>query len=124
MPNPVITTKTGYLPVHITIPNVSHLIYTKLSYSTEHDHHIAHQIAHLLPNSTRLGLYHTMVHPYFTYGNLVWASTYPTRLKSLVVLQKRAMRIICRASYQAHTAQLFLDFAILKIEQINEYQDQ
>src|SRR6218665_3647444 len=63
-----------------------------------------------------------MVNPY--YGNLVWTSTYPTRqsrLKSLVVLQKRAMRIICRTSYQVHTAQLFLDLAILKIEQINEY---
>ena len=37
-----------------------------------------------------------------------------------MVLQKRALRIICSTSYQAHTAQLFLDLAILKIEQIHE----
>jgi len=31
---------------------------------------IIKRIAHLLPNSTLLGLYHTMVLPYFTYGIL------------------------------------------------------
>ena len=33
-------------------------------------------------------LYNTMVYPYLTYCNINWASTYPTRLRSIYIAQK------------------------------------
>ena len=39
-------------------------------------------------------LYFSLVHPYLQYCISVWGSTYPTYLKRLVLLQKRAMRIV------------------------------
>src|SRR6218665_2166057 len=37
------------------------------------------------------------------YGNIVWAATYSTRLNCLTLLQKRAIRIVAKDSYCAHT---------------------
>ena len=34
-------------------------------------------------------LYNTMVYPYLTYCNINWASTYPTRLRSIYIAQKK-----------------------------------
>src|SRR6218665_3751176 len=67
-------------------------------------------------------LYYSLVHPYLIYCNIVWASNYQTRLRRLVILQKRAIRVVAGASYNAHTKQIFKDFSILQIHQINEMQ--
>ena len=39
-------------------------------------------------------LSYSLVYPYFTYDNIVWASTYPRHLECLVRIQKRIVRII------------------------------
>ena len=55
-------------------------------------------------------LYFSMVHPYLQYCSIVWASTYPTSLKRIVVLQKRIIRIInYNSKYDAHTDPIFKD---------------
>ena len=43
---------------------------------------------HFLPLKTLLTLYNAMIHPYLTYCNIIWASTYPTRLKRILRTQK------------------------------------
>ena len=44
---------------------------------------------HYLSQKTLQTIYDTMVYPYLTYCNIVWTSTYPSRPKSLFMLQKR-----------------------------------
>jgi hypothetical protein len=75
-----------------------------------------------LPNKILLSLYYSLVYPYLSYGNLVWASNYKTKLKRLLILQKRIVRVLARAPFNSHTSALFQDLGILKIEQINIYQ--
>lgn len=55
---------------------------------------IISRIAYLLPTNILLNLYYTMIHPYLSYCNVIWASNYNSRLQRLQTLQKRAVRII------------------------------
>src|SRR6218665_1760990 len=82
---------------------------------------IIKRIAHLLRKKTLIDLYYTMINPFFTYGNAIWASNYPTRLASLTLLQKRAIRVITKSKHLAHAKQLFDDLSILKFDLLNEY---
>jgi len=63
------------------------------------------RIAYILTRPTRLNLYYTLAYPYLTYCNLVWAGAYATRLSKLVILQKRAVRVVAgikKCDIQAH----------------------
>jgi len=59
-----------------------------------------------------------MTYPYLHYCNIVWASTYPSRLEKLVVLQK-IIRIISACKYWNHTSNYFKELRILKFPDIN-----
>ena len=48
-------------------------------------------------------LYFSLVYPYLCYCVGVWGSTYPSNLKRVVTLQKRAIRIISKSKFDAHT---------------------
>ena len=63
-----------------------------------------------------------MVYPFLQYCNLVWASTYPTNLSRLVILQKRIIRIINNSDYSAHTNPIFKKLFILKFQDIQKLQ--
>ena len=60
-------------------------------------------------------IYFSLVHPYLQYCISVWGSTHPTNLKRLVLLQKRAMRIISKSCYYVHTEPIFKNFCILPL---------
>ena len=66
-------------------------------------------------------LYFSFIYPYFTYCNQVWGSACDTRLRPLVMLQKRCVRIITRSKYQDHTDPLFARLGLLKLKDINKY---
>ena len=57
-----------------------------------------------LNQSTLLTLYYAFIYPYFTYCIPVWGNTFQTYLQPLIVLQKRAVRIIGNAAFKANTA--------------------
>ena len=80
------------------------------------------RISHLIPFCIRKNLYYTLINPYFDYGNIVWASNYSARLKCLVLLQKRAIRVIARDLYYAHAAGRYRDYNIMNFENMNRYQ--
>ena len=63
---------------------------------------------HYLSLKTLQTIYDTMVYPYLTYRNIVWTSTYPSRLKSLFMLQKKIVRIMTFAKYKEKSRPLFL----------------
>ena len=60
-------------------------------------------------------LYYTMVQPYLTYGIILWGSTYQSYLKRTVILQKKAIRYIHKAYYNAHAIPLFYASSVLNI---------
>ena len=61
---------------------------------------------YLSRNNLRL-LYYSIVHPYLTYGILLWGSAYKKHLQKLIILQKKAIRIITKSEYNEHTPPLF-----------------
>lgn len=80
------------------------------------------RISSIIPSKTLINLYYSLVYPYLSYGNLVWASNYATNLQRLRVLQKRIIRVITRSPFNSHTYQLFLQFGILTLDKIRVYQ--
>ena len=75
----------------------------------KHFDHIAHKISkglgamgrvrNIVPNNVLLMIYHSLIYPYITYCNIVWANA--TSLHKLVILQNRAVRLISRANFRS-----------------------
>ena len=79
------------------------------------------KLRHTLPQSVLLMLYNTLILPFLSYCNIVWANTYPTKLHRLYILQKRVVRNITLSHYQSHSRPLFKQLNILNVYQLNEY---
>ena len=67
-------------------------------------------------------LYFSLVYPYITYCNIIWASTYNTHLHQLIVLQKRIIRIIFLLTPLSSTVSAFTNNGLLNISQIHNLQ--
>ena len=63
-------------------------------------------------------LYNTLVLPYLNYCAVVWGRNYETALKKLLLLQKRAIRIIDKKCFLFHTKSLFIKYKILRFPEI------
>jgi hypothetical protein len=96
-----------------------------------HCNHIANKIAkgvgilgklrRYLKNETLVNMYYSFIYPYLNYCIEVWGKTYNVYLKSIITMQKRAVRIIAYANYREHTSQLFVNFKILPLNKIYIY---
>jgi len=73
------------------------------------------RISSLIPKKILLNLYYSLVYPYLSYGNLVWASNYKSKLLRLHLLQKRIVRVVAKSPPCSHTHPLFLQLRILNI---------
>ena len=60
--------------------------------------------------------------PFINYCNIVWGATYPTYLNSILLIQKRYLRMISHSSIYAPSAPLFMQYSILPIVKLNTYQ--
>src|ERR1043165_4639117 len=49
---------------------------------------ILNRISHLLPEAAKLNLYYSLILPYLSYCNMIWASNYDSRINKLIILQK------------------------------------
>ena len=52
------------------------------------------KLRHYIPRQLLLSIYHTLVTPYLTYGISAWGYCAKTHLNRLLILQKRALRLI------------------------------
>ena len=55
---------------------------------------ILSKMRHFVTTKILVNLYYTMIYPYLTYSVLAWGSTYDSTLRSITILQKRAIRIM------------------------------
>ena len=67
-------------------------------------------------------LYFSLMHYHITYGILLWGTTYQKYLYPLEILQNKAIRIITRSPYNAHTAELFKRLNILKFHDLVNFE--
>ncbi|CAL4144109.1 unnamed protein product [Meganyctiphanes norvegica] len=73
------------------------------------------------PSNILKSLYHSLIYPYYTYCNLVWGCASNIHLETLVKLQKKAVRIICKAGYYDHTESLFNNLKLLQVKEIYDF---
>ena len=79
------------------------------------------RLRHCLPSRILVNLYYTLVHPYFDYCNIIWATGSRTSLNNLFLLQKKAMRITTNSSWLAHTSPIFNKLKVLTVFDTNKY---
>ena len=75
-----------------------------------------------IPMSVLVTLYYTLIHPYLSYCNLIWALDRTMYLDKLFISQKKAIRLITNSTYNAHTDPLFSKLSILTVFQLNDLQ--
>ena len=80
------------------------------------------KLKHFFPQSTLKSLYYAIIYPYLSYGILAWGYASKTLIDRILLLQKKALRIICNTDYMAHTEPLFLANNILRINEIYSLQ--
>ena len=61
-------------------------------------------------------LYNSLINPDIDYGILLWGSAMKSLLKPIETLQRKAIRIVCNAPYNAHTNILFRQTKNLTLE--------
>ena len=82
-----------------------------------------------------LQIYKSLKLPYFSYYNLIWHTASAKRIEKLLILPKKAVRIISKAEFLAHTDpiiskaeflahtdSLFNKFGLIKITDIGNLQ--
>ena len=75
---------------------------------------ILNRLKHTLPKHTLKTIYDSLINTYLNYGVLCWGFNSNNILK----LQKRAVRILTRSKYNAHSDPLFKSLHILKHEHL------
>ena len=77
---------------------------------------------HILPLNVLIMLYHTMIYPYLSSCNIVWGAASNTVLGRLIILQKRAVRLITHSRRCSSSTPLFARLHLLKLIDINHFQ--
>ena len=83
---------------------------------------IIHKSRFFLSTHSLRTLYNSMILPYLYYCNLAWGGTYKSNLQRIVILQKRALRIVSNSTYDAHTGPIFKELKLLKFHDIHSFQ--
>ena len=79
---------------------------------------ILNKVKFYFPTRILLNLYSTLILPHLNYGIIAWGSCAGNQLNRILLLQKKALRVICLSDFRAHTDALFLRHKILKINDL------
>ena len=79
---------------------------------------IIYKSSFCLSKSSLHTLYYALVYPYLQYCISVWGFTYSTNLNRVILLQKRAVRIVDKEAFDAHTDPIFKELKILKFDKL------
>jgi hypothetical protein len=70
-------------------------------------HFTLRTVKNFLPDQAIKSLYYTPIHCHFTYAAEIWGCSPDGNINILFKMQKKAIRLICNAEYNAHTEHLF-----------------
>ena len=82
---------------------------------------IMHRAKYLLNHKCLKHIYFAFIHSYLNYCNMAWASTYPSHLRKLVNIKKKASRIILNKNRYESARPLLKELGILNVYQLNLY---
>ena len=73
------------------------------------------KLRHYVPRRILLNFYKSLIHPYLTYGLPAWGQAGKTYLNKILIIQKRALRLLFLADVRDHAIPLFLEANVLPI---------
>ena len=79
---------------------------------------IIKRVRKFLPIQALKSLYNALIVPHLNYGLKLWGP----RSKAVALIQKRAIRVITRSKFFAHTSPLFKEHKLLKLEDMYKLQ--
>ena len=74
-----------------------------------------------IPDNCMRSLFFSLINSYLQYCLVVWGGTYEIHLNPLIILQKRAIRLVFNASFHDHTTNLFYNCGSLKLRDLYNY---
>ena len=83
---------------------------------------ILYKLKKLISEKSLLILYNSLVLSHINYCNIVWGNCSVTKINSLLLLQKRALRIVTNSHYLEHTEPLFAHLTTLRIQDVHTLQ--
>ena len=82
---------------------------------------ILYRSSYFLNKNLLLLLYNALILPHMSYCAVIWGSNYETTLNPLVIMQKRAIRLISGAPPFSHTSPLYRELKLLKLTDLVKY---
>ena len=76
------------------------------------------KLRHFVSADILVKVYYSIIFPFLIYGVIIWGNTYKSSIEPLVVLQKKAIRIITFSDFFAHSSPLFKQHNLLKFHDI------
>ena len=76
---------------------------------------ILRKLKYTIPQSFLMLLYNSLIYPYLLYCSIIWGGNSIYKLNPILILQKKALRIIANADFRAHSSPLFTKYKLLKI---------
>ena len=80
------------------------------------------KLRHFVNLASLVQVYYSIIYSFLTYGIIVWGNTYSSNLQPLIILQKKAIRIITFSDFRAHTSPIFKQLSLLKLCDVVEHQ--
>lgn len=80
------------------------------------------RLRHFLPQKTLVNLYNTLINLYLSYCALLWGGSYCSKIYPLLILQKRALRLILNYQLRHSSRDSFAKLNILPVFNIYRYQ--
>ena len=72
---------------------------------------ILHKLKYIFPKEILLIIYKSLIMPHLNYGLLLWG----VNLKDIVLLQKKAIRLVTHNTYNSHTEPIFKENGLLNL---------
>lgn len=79
---------------------------------------IISRLRHFVPLKTLISIYNSLISPYISYGLIAWGQASKTHLEKILILQKRAVRLINFLPFRTHAIPYFAQSNILPITMI------
>ena len=83
--------------------------------------YIINRAKNLLPLRSLKTLYYALIHPHLLYALPIYSCTTQKNTTAIATLQKKAIRIITKSPYNAHTDALFHSLKILPLQHLITY---
>jgi hypothetical protein len=83
--------------------------------------YVLNRLKHKLPSYALCSLYYSLIYPHLIYCIILWGCAAKSILNELLILQKRAVRILNKCPYLSHSDPLFKKCSILKVYDLYEY---